>query len=84
MSHATIDFPFQEESVPLFRLKLAPGRFLKKSKQTRGRVLAGTPVRVEDRPLKKQNGRSDIQSKDQIDQALPQPRPPRLSRPRPQ
>jgi hypothetical protein len=60
------------------------GAIFKKSKQTRGRVLARTPVQVEDRPLKKQTGRSDMHNKDPIDQALPQPRRPRLSRPRPQ
>jgi hypothetical protein len=46
-------------------------------------VLAGNLVREEDRRLKKsQNGRSDMQSKVQIDQALPQRRRPHLSQPR--
>jgi hypothetical protein len=48
-------------------------------------VLAGKLVREEDRRLKKsQNGRSDMQSKVQIDQTLPQRRRPHLSRPRQQ
>jgi hypothetical protein len=70
-----------EKDVP----PIQPARWAAKKPKTGARsviALAGNLVREEDRRIKKaQNGRSAMQSKVQIDQALPQRRRPQASQP---